>query len=71
MLQKPYSRNQVPQSESWRTQVYYACGPRGVNAPSSEPRTKGLQSFYTQTGMIKQVCQFQGLGDCKEQDKGE
>ena len=40
-----YSRNQAPHSESWRTQVYYAGGPRGVNTPSSEPRTKGLQSF--------------------------
>ena len=51
-----YSRNQAPHSESWRTQVYYTGGPRGVNTPSSEPRTKGLQSFYTQTGMIKLVC---------------
>ena len=24
-------------SESWRTQVHYAGGPRGVNTPSSEP----------------------------------
>ena len=48
-----YSRNQAPHSESSRTQVYYASGPRGVNSPSSEPQTKGLQSFYTWTGMIK------------------
>ena len=33
----------------WRTQVYYSGRPRGVNPPSSEPRTKGLQSFYRQT----------------------
>ena len=69
-----YSRNQAPHSESWRTHVYYAGRPRGVNTPSSEPWTKSLQSFYTQTGMIKRVCGFvglQGLGDCKEQDKGE
>ena len=39
------SRNQAPHSESWRTQVYYAGRPRGVNTPSSEPQTKGLQSF--------------------------
>ena len=51
-----YLRNQASHSESWRTQVYYASRPRGVNTPSSEPRTKGLQSFYTCTGMIKQVC---------------
>ena len=55
-----YSRNQAPHSESWRTQVYYAGGPRGVKTPSSEPRTKGLQSFYTWTGMIKRVCGFAG-----------
>ena len=42
-----YSRNQAPHSESCRTQVYYTGGPREVNTPSSEPRTKGLQSFYT------------------------
>ena len=28
-----YSRNQAPHSESWRTQVCYAGGPRGVNTP--------------------------------------
>ena len=44
-----YSRNQAPHSESWKTQVYYAGGPGGVNTLSSEPRTKGLQSFYRQT----------------------
>ena len=44
-----FSRNQAPHSESWRTQVYYASGLRGVNTPSSEPRTKGLQSFYRPT----------------------
>ena len=48
-LTKPvFLRNQAPHSESWRTQVYYACGPRGVNTPRFEPRTKGLHSFlYT------------------------
>ena len=44
-----YLRYQAPHSESWRTQVYYTSGPKGVNTPSSEPRTKGLQSFYRQT----------------------
>ena len=43
-------------TQSWRTQVYYADGPRGVNTPSSEPPAKGLQSFYVWTSMIKQVC---------------
>ena len=56
----PYSRNQAPYLESWRTQVYYASGPRGVNTPSSEPQTKGLQNFHTRTGMIKRVCRFAG-----------
>ena len=46
MLQKPVIDNPTPHSESWKTQVYYASGPRGVNTPSSEPLTKGLQSFY-------------------------
>lgn len=45
MLQKPFSGNQA-HWESWRTQVYYASGLRGVNTPSSRPRTKGLQSLY-------------------------
>ena len=35
--------------ERWRTQVYYASEPKGVNILSSEPRTNGLQSFYRQT----------------------
>ena len=51
-----YSRNKAPHWESWRTQVYYAGGPRGDNNPSSEHQTKGLQSFYTWTEMIKWVC---------------
>ena len=43
-----YSRKQAPHWESWRTQVYYAGGPRGVHTPSSEPQIKGLQRFlYT------------------------
>ena len=40
-----YLRNQTPHLESWRTQVYYTGGPRGVNTPSSEHQKKGLQSF--------------------------
>ena len=51
-----YSRNQAPHSESWRTQVYYASGHRGVNTPSSEPRTEGLQSFYRQTVVGNTSC---------------
>ena len=43
-------------TQSWRAQAYYAGGPRGINPPSSGPWTKGLQSFYTWTGTIKQVC---------------
>ena len=51
-----YLRNQAPHSESWRTQVDYASGPREVNTPSSEPRTKGLQSFYRQTVVGNTCC---------------
>ena len=51
-----YSRNKALLSESWRTQVYYASGPRGVNTPSSEPQTKGLQSFYRQTVVSNTSC---------------
>ena len=43
-----------------RTQIYYASGPRGVNTPSSETKTKGLQGSYTWTGMINQICRFAG-----------
>ena len=39
-----YSRNQAPHSESWRTQVYYASGPREANTPSSEPQ-RGYRVF--------------------------
>jgi len=40
-----YSRNQAPHSESWRTQVYYICGPRELNTPSSEPKKKDYRVF--------------------------
>ena len=49
-------RNQTPHSMSWRTRVYYAGGPRGVNTPSSEPQRKGLQSFYRQTVVGNTSC---------------
>ena len=65
-----YSRSQVPHSESWRTQIYYAGGPSGVNTPSSEPQTKGLRSFYTRTGMIKQVRRFPGPGRLQRAGQG-
>ena len=55
-----YLRNEAPDLESWRTQVYSAGGPRGVKTPSSELHTKGLQGFYIWTGMIKRVCGFAG-----------
>ena len=60
VLQKPVLEKPSTILESWRTQIYYASGPRGGNTPSSEPQTKGLQNFYTRTGMIKQVCRFAG-----------
>ena len=40
-----YSRSQVLHTESWRTQVYYTGGARGINTPSSEPQTKSLRDF--------------------------
>ena len=55
-----YLRNEAPDLESWRTQVYSAGGPRGVKTPSSELQTKGLRGFYIWTGMIKRVCGFAG-----------
>ena len=54
------STRETKHLESWRTQVDYAGRPRGVNTPSSEPQTKGLQSFYTWTGMVTWVCGFVG-----------
>ena len=65
-----YSRNQAPHLESWRTQVYYTGGPRGVNTPSSEHRINGLQSFYTQTGMTKHVRGFAGTGRLQRAEHG-
>ena len=64
------SRNQAPHPESWRTQVYYTSGSRGVNSPSSEPWTKGLQSLYTRTAMIKRVCEFAGAGRLQRAGQG-
>ena len=54
-----YSRNQAPHSESWRFQLTMLAGPEELT-PSSEPQTKGLQSFYAGTGMIRWVCGFAG-----------
>lgn len=42
-------------------------GPRSYHS-SSEPPTKGLESCYTQTGMIKRICEFAGAGRLQEQD---
>ena len=42
---------------------YYTGGPRAVNTPSSEPRTKkGVTEFLYSEGMIKWVCGFAGAG---------
>ena len=51
-----YSRNQAPHLESWRTQVYYADRPRGINTPIAETWTKGLQSFYRKTVVGNTSC---------------
>ena len=49
MLQKPVLEKPSITLGELENQVYYAGGPRGINSPSSEPRTKGLQSFNRQT----------------------
>ena len=67
-----YSRNQALHSESWRAQICYTGGPRGVSTPSSELWTKRLQAFlYMDIARLSRFVGFQGLGDCKEQDKVE
>ena len=50
-----YLRYQAPHSESWRTQVYYAGGPRELTLQALSPEQRGY-SFYTWTGMINWVC---------------
>ena len=49
MLQKPVLGKTSTTLRELENQVDYAGRPRGVNSPRSEPRTKGLQSFYRQT----------------------
>ena len=66
-----YLRNQAPHLESWRTQVYYAGGPRGVNIPSSEPPQRGYRVLIHRQAWLSGFVGLQGLGDCKQQDKGE
>ena len=60
-----YSGNQASHSERWRTQVYYAGGPRGVNTPSSEPQQRGYRAFiHGQTRWSGSVGLWR-LDDCK------
>ena len=56
MLQKPVLKKPSTIRGELENSGFYTGRPRGVNILSSEPRTKGLQSFYTWAGMIKQVC---------------
>ena len=62
---------QAPYLESWRTRVYYTGRPRGVNTASSEPQTKGLQSFIHRQAWLSGFVGLKGLSNCTEQDKGE
>ena len=56
LLQKPVLKKPSTTLGELENQVDYVAGPRGVNTPSSEPRSQGLQGFYTWTSMIKWVC---------------
>ena len=51
-----YSRNQAPHLENWRTQVYYAGQPRGVNTPIQSPQLRGYRVFYRQTVVGNTSC---------------
>ena len=55
MLQKPVLENPSSTLGELENSGLLHRRPRGVTTPSSEPQTKGLQSFYTRTGMIKWV----------------
>ena len=46
VLQKPVIKKPGTTLGELENSVYSSGGPRGVNTPSSEPQTKGLQSFY-------------------------
>ena len=48
-LQKPVIKKPSTTLGELENSVYYAGGPRGVNTPSSEPQTTGLQRFTRQT----------------------
>ena len=56
MLQKPVLGKTSTTLRELENQVDYAGRPRGVNSPRSEPRTKGLQSFYRQTVVGNTSC---------------
>ena len=56
MLLKPVLEKPSTTLGELENQVYYAGGPRGINSPSSEPRTKGLQSFNRQTVVGNTSC---------------
>ena len=66
-----YSRNQAPCSESWRTQVYYSSGPRGVNLQALSPEQRAYRAFIHGQAWLSRFAGLQGMGDCKEQDNGE
>ena len=55
MLQKPVIKKPSTTLRVGELRFIMLLGPRGVNTLSSEPQTKGLQSFYTWTGTIEQV----------------
>ena len=56
VLQKPVIKKPGTTLGDLGNLVYYAGRPRGINTPSSEPQTKGLQSFYRQTTVGNTGC---------------
>ena len=56
VLQKPVFKKPSATLGKLENSGLSAGGPRGVNTPSSEPRTQGLQSFYRQTVMGNTSC---------------
>ena len=56
LLQKPVFEKPSTTLRELENSGLYASRPRGVNTPSSEPRTKGLQSFYRQTVVGNTSC---------------
>ena len=71
VLQKPVLEKLSTTLGELENQVYYAGGPRGVNTPSSEPRTKGLQRFLIHgQAWLSRFVGLQGLGRLQRAGQG-